>query len=312
MDTDPKTNSLDGCLDYHTIPSIAEGDGSAPIKILPKHIPQTLTVDTLVELYQFGSWDDNPVWAVSDKDGNTPSYDQIRISSEEEEVEVEVESVDICEDGASGGASGTDDNFHNSWYILAKTQQDVLPNRKEQQQWIRETALGSSSNNSGIDSPVTWNMRAKGGSSGVWGALNAGYPIHPPATPTKQTPPPMPTPSFAPATSGGSSIGTKVKVGDSLKNVFQFKKGKLEVVAPDDDCSDYDTDEFESKAVLTYDPDTGKMVWECTEPSEGGEDVCCPVLIYENKIVTGVDAYGNYILGDTVSVSRMDYYDYST
>lgn len=247
------------CFEYRTIPGIGNSTASAPIRILPKHIPQTMTVDTLVELYGFGKWDDEPVWAKVDPEtGKIPSYEQTKLA--EDEV-VKTAEVDICEDDVSGGTTELVEYFLNSWYKVAKAQQDVLADRKATQQWIRETRL-------------TNTTATRSGVASTLGALNDSAPIHPPATPTKQVPPPMPTPSFAPAVSGGGAAA-KVKIGTSLQNVFQFKKGKLEVVAPEDDCSEYDTDEFESKSVLTYDPETGEMVWECTEPSEGGGDASC-------------------------------------
>ncbi len=261
------------------IPPLGDSVGVAALSMLPKQLPQTMTTGTLEDLYDFGEVDDIPHWM----DGKH-SYEQVVLGTAFEEPPG---PVDICGDTVSGESVIEKTNYLNSWYKVVVDQQDRKPNRADDHPWIIETALPKPTENSSVRM-----MRA-----GVWSlsrSANSGLYTHPQATPTKPVPPPMPTPSFAPASSGGSSA--KVKVGDSLEKVLQFKKGKLEAVAPTVDCAKYDTDEFESKVVLTYDPETGKMVWDCTEPAEGvGEGGCCPALMYGDKLVVAVTDQGMLI-----------------
>jgi hypothetical protein len=245
---------------YKKIPEMSTNSTGAPITVNPKKIPLTWTNEILKELYDFDtSIDAEPSW----KTNSSVAYS---IDSTTNVVTYEGDGGVCAQTGSAGSSGSTSTTIDlRRWYTVVRFQENQKGGRAGV--WIRRTGLTDDTDNTA----TVYRLRTTRASG--TGGLNSGASIHPPAIPVKPVPPPMPTPSFAPAISGGGGkVSTKVKIGDSLKNVFQFKKGKLEVVAPDDDCSDYDTDEFESKAVLTYDPDTGEMGWECTEPSEGDGD----------------------------------------
>ena len=274
--------------EWKVIPNLGEDlftEAAAPINALPKSIPHTVAAYELRDRYKFcASCVPENDWEI-DWGSSEYAMEAIEIKAcgkyspgsgnGNTTPDTAVES-DVCADDSavtSGGQSYSEvaDIIHKYWYKAVLKAQGVA----RLGVWIRDTYLSKHGDTSEL-----------GG-----GSLLRGRPVHAPATPVKPPQPPMPTPSFAPASSGGVSA---VKVGKSAEDVLKIEKGKIEANPPDSSVGD--------NPVLTYDTEAKEMRWG--EGSQG----CCPVLLYNGKIVTGMDTDGNLILGDAVGTMAYPLY----
>lgn len=280
-----------------TVPEDLSGDELAPIVALPKVLPHAVAAYALRDMYQFCTTDKCEFndWGIEWGEGD---YKMSRLDEVDKyddgfscyspsddttngDKPIKPSPADICDDDSNSTGGGSVDvdkqpavpSPYYYWLIAAMNAQG----KDRLGVWIRDTRLELS------------------GSAGAWTLLQ-GLPVHAPATPVRPPQPPMPTPSFAPASRGG---GTKLKLDDSVSEVLDYSNGKLKANPP----SDAEIGDSKSNPHLVYDVESKEMRWE-----EGSGQGCCPVLLYGDRIVTGIDTDGNLILGDAVATMAYPLY----
>ena len=275
-----------------TVPEDLSGDELAPIVALPKVLPHAVAAYALRDMYQFCTTDKCEFndWGIEwgkgpysmskiEKLDQSAWFSCYRPSTDTPDGSepIEPSPADICDDDSSstgGGSVGVDKPAVPLPYYYWLTAAMKAQGKGRLGVWIRDTG------------PMLSGQDAAG-------TLLQGLPVHAPATPVRPPQPPMPTPSFAPASRGG---GTKLKLDDSVSEVLDYSNGKLKANPPT-------SVEGDSNPHLVYDLEAKEMRWE-----EGSGQGCCPVLLYGDRIVTGIDTDGNLILGDAVATMAYPLY----
>ena len=312
----------DPILDFKRIPKLPDsledyyppGTPRGTILAAPKNIPTALGDARLFQLYGFTQSDFDYKWPKlggsttdtenpgggggggGDGGDDTDEVPPVECLNTSEAAACKPEETD--DPGNSGGdnqeppeedTSGRicrAGSKYNRWYSTVFG----LQNGRE---WIFETALTSTLEEG--KSAMTRMLAMLRADTGHNSGLLEGREPHPPADVLQTPQPPMPSPTFAPASGGGAR--TKLKLDDSVSEVLDYSNGKLKANPPT-------SVEGDSNPHLVYDLEAKEMRWE-----DGSGQGCCPVLLYDGRLVTGLDTNGDLILGDRVATMAYPLYD---